>query len=127
MSLYLDTGLWGVYAGVSKKRIKEVAELIISEMLMLRDTINNDELERAKKQLKGNLILSLESTSSRMNNIARQEIYFGKYISPNEIMKSVDMVSLEQIKELSGRLIKKDLFSIAAYGNLQKDILDDVI
>jgi predicted Zn-dependent peptidase len=70
-SSYVDTGLWGVYAGVSKRRIREVAEVIISEMLDLKNTLTDTELERAKKHLKGNLILGLESTSSRMNNIAR--------------------------------------------------------
>jgi predicted Zn-dependent peptidase len=126
-SSYLDTGLWGVYAGVSKRRIREVADVIVSEMLDLKNTITDTELERAKKHLKGNLILGLESTSSRMNNIARQEIYFGRYISPDEIMKSVEKVDLLQVKDLADRLIKKHLFSITAYGPIQKNILDAVL
>jgi predicted Zn-dependent peptidase len=126
-SSYFDTGLWGVYSGVSRKRIREVAELIISEMLSLTDTLTNTELERAKNHLKGNLILGLESTSSRMNNIARQEMYFGKYISPDEVMKSVEQVKMDQVRELSERLIKNDNFAITAYGPLQKNVLDGVL
>lgn len=124
---YFDTGLWGVYAGVSRKKVREVAGLIITEMMKLRDTLNEAELDRAKKQLKGNLILGLESTSNRMNNIARQEIYFGKYISPKEIMKSIDMVNLKQMKDLAEELIVKELFSITAYGDVRKNILDGVL
>lgn len=123
-SMYIDAGLWGVYAGVSKKRIREVAELIIQEMLSLKDTLTAEELDKAKRHLKGNMILGLESTNSRMNNIARQEICFGRYISPDEISKAVEVVSLKQLKELSERLLTKKSLSITAYGPLQKDVLD---
>lgn len=126
-SMYIDTGLWGVYAGVSKKRIREVAELIIHEMLSLKDTLTEDELDKAKRHLKGNMILGLESTNSRMNNIARQEIYFKSYISPDEISKAVDVVSMKQIRELSERLLAKRSLSITAYGPLQKDVLDGIL
>jgi predicted Zn-dependent peptidase len=126
-SMYIDTGLWGVYAGVSKKRIREVAELIIHEMLTLKDTLTEDELDKAKRHLKGNMILGLESTNSRMNNIARQEISFKRYISPDEISKAVELVSLKQIKELSERLLLRNLMAITAYGPLQKDVLDGVL
>ena len=126
-SMYVDTGLWGVYAGVSKKRIREVAEVIIREMVSLKDSLTEEELDKAKRHLKGNMILGLESTNSRMNNIARQEIYFGRYISPDEISKAVEMVSLKQLKELSERLITKKFLSITAYGPLQKDVLDGIL
>jgi predicted Zn-dependent peptidase len=126
-SSYLDTGLWGVYAGVSKKRIREVAEVIIAEMRDFSHTLTEVELQRAKNHLKGNLILGLESTNSRMNNLARQEIYFGRYISPEEILKSVDMVNLKQIRELSGRLISGDMFAVTALGPLEKNVLDGIV
>lgn len=126
-SMYIDTGLWGVYAGVSKKRIREVAELIIHEMLSLKDTLTEEELDKAKRHLKGNMILGLESTNSRMNNIARQEINFGRYISPDEISKAVEMVSMKQLKELSERLLMKTSLSVTAYGPIEKDVLDGIL
>jgi predicted Zn-dependent peptidase len=125
-SMYIDTGLWGIYAGVSKKRIREVAEVIIREMLSLKDSLTEEELDKAKRHLKGNMILGLESTNSRMNNIARQEIYFGRYISPDEISRAVEVVSLKQLKELSERLVTKKFLSITAYGPLQQDVLDGI-
>jgi predicted Zn-dependent peptidase len=126
-SSYLDTGLWGVYAGVSKKRVREVAELVIQELLGLKDSVTDVELQRAKNHLKGNLILGLESTSSRMNNIARQEMYFGKYIPPDEIIKAVNHVSMRQIQSLAERLITKDCFAVTVYGPVQKNILDGLV
>ncbi|MBI5025353.1 MAG: insulinase family protein [Nitrospirae bacterium] len=107
ISSYYDTGLWAVYAGTGRKRAREVINLIADELRGLSNTITSDELQRAKDQLKGNLILALESTSSRMTNIARQEIYYGRYFSPDEIMKAVDAVTLEEIKGLADRLINQ--------------------
>jgi len=125
-AMYYDTGLWGVYAGVSRKRVREVCELIVKEMLELGSTLTDDELDKAKRHLKGNMILALESTNSRMNNIARQEMYYGRYISPDEIIKSVDRVRLAEIQALSERLIARDRFSATAFGPMEKDVLDSV-
>jgi predicted Zn-dependent peptidase len=124
---YIDTGLWGVYAGVSRKRVGEVIELILKEIHSLKDTVSDSELLRAKNQLKGNIILGLESTSSRMNNIARQEIYYGKYYSPKEIMNEIDSITLAQIKELAERLVRKDCFALTVYGPVMEDNLKGIL
>jgi predicted Zn-dependent peptidase len=125
-AMYQDTGLWGVYAGVSRKRVKEVCELIVGEMLTLGGTLTTDELDKAKRHLKGNMLLALESTNSRMNNIARQEMYYGKYISPDDIIKSVDRVRLQDIRALAEQLISRDRFAAAAFGPLERDVLEAV-
>ena len=124
---YSDTGLWGIYAGVSRKKIREVIELILQEMHHLKDTITESELQRAKNQLKGNIILGLESTSSRMNNIARQEIYHGRYFSPKEIMDEVDSITLRQIKDLAELIIRKDLLALTIYGPVQEESLKGIL
>jgi len=125
-AMYYDTGLWGVYAGVSRKRVREVCELIVKEMLALSKTLTEDELDKAKRHLKGNMILALESTNSRMNNIARQEMYYGKYISPDEIIRSVDRVRLTEVQGLADQLIVRDRFSATAFGPLEKDVLEGI-
>jgi predicted Zn-dependent peptidase len=124
---YFDTGIWGVYAGVSRKKVKEVLELIIQEMVSLKDTLNDIELNRAKNQLKGNIMLSLESTSSRMNNIARQEIYHGRYYSPKEIIKELDAVTLNHIKDLAERLLKKEYLSLTVHGPINEEDLNGIL
>ncbi|MDP2156675.1 MAG: pitrilysin family protein, partial [Nitrospirota bacterium] len=125
-SSYLNTGLWAVYAGVSRKRVSEVADLIVREMMRLKETITEDELDKSKRHLKGNMLLALESTNSRMNNIARQEMYFGRYISPDEIIKEVDRVTMNQVTDLAERLIRKSLFSAVVYGPVEKDVLNGI-
>ncbi len=127
MTSYFDAGVWGIYAGVSRKKVREVLELILKEMHSLKDTLNETELKRAKNQLKGNIILGLELTSSRMNNIARQEIYYGRYYSPKEIMKKIDSISLNQIRELAERLVKKEWFSLTVYGPVHEEVLKGIL
>jgi len=124
---YLDTGLWGVYAGVSRKRVREATQLIVKEIRSLKDTITDTELERAKNQLKGNIVLGLESTSSRMNNIARQEIYHGKYLSPKEIMDKIDSITLHQIQELAERVVRKEQFSLTVYGPVSGEDMQGIL
>jgi predicted Zn-dependent peptidase len=127
ISSYFDTGVWGVYAGVSRKKVQEVLELILKEMYGLKDTLNELELQRAKNQLKGNIILGLESTSSRMNNIARQEIYHDRYYSPKEMMNKIDSITLKQIKDLVEMLVKKECFSLTVYGPVHEEDLKGIL
>lgn len=123
VSCYFDTGIWGIYAGVGRKRVRELVELILEETNNLKDTLTEVELERAKNHLKGNIVLGLESTGSRMNNIARQEIYYGRYYSPKEVMKEIDSIKLSQIKDLAEGLLKREGFSITVYGSVfEKDL-----
>ncbi|MDI6729321.1 MAG: pitrilysin family protein [Thermodesulfovibrionales bacterium] len=116
VSSYLDTGFWAVYAGTGRKKALTVTELIIKEMKGLYETISDVELKRAKDQLKGNLVLGLESTSSRMQSIARQEIYYGRYFSQKEIMKEVEAVTLDQARSLARRLINDGKMSLTVLG-----------
>lgn len=116
---YIDTGLWGVYAGTARKRVVEVIELVVKEMKSLKDTISDAEFSRAKDQLKGNLILGLESTNSRMQNIARQEIYHERYFSTDEIIKGIDSVGMVKVKELSEQLVRDGSVALTVLGPVQ--------
>jgi predicted Zn-dependent peptidase len=106
ISSYTDAGLWGVYAGTGKKKLEEVVSLVLKFLKELPEDLHESELDKAKEQLKGNLLLGLESTQSRMQNIAKQEIYFGKYFSPAEIIRDIDGVTLKKLKELAERLLR---------------------
>jgi predicted Zn-dependent peptidase len=120
MASYLDTGIWSVYAGTARKRVGEVIELIAEEMNGLKNTITDAELQRAKDQMKGNLILGLESTNNRMQNIARQEIYYGRYFSPEETLKEIDGVTLIQVKGLAERLVARGGMALTVLGPVEQ-------
>jgi len=94
LASYRDVGYLGVYAGTSLEWAEEVVDLIVREMGRLAaGEIGEEELQRAKSQLVGNMILGLESTDSWMSHITRNEIYFGKAISVEEISSGVRSVS----------------------------------
>jgi len=116
ISSYHDSGLFSVYAGTGRKRYQQVIDLVRDELVGLRDTLSEDELTRAKKQLKGNLVLALESTSGRMNNLARQEIYYGKHITPSEIIKAIDGVRFSEVRDLADRLFTDRRFALTVLG-----------
>ena len=124
---YSDTALWGVYAGTDKRHVREVVDIIASEIRSLPDSISDDELRRAKNQLKGSLILALESTSTKMTNLAKQEIYYRRYFSPEEIIKAVDAVTLEDLRSLSKRLAGDKPFAMTIYGNVREEDISFLI
>lgn len=120
---YFDTGVWTVYAGTDRKKVSEVVNIIIGQMRGLPESITAGDLQKAKNQLKGNLVLALESTSSKMVNIAKQEIYYGEYFSAADIINAVKSVTLEEIKELSKRLVENKTFALTVYGPVKgKDL-----
>lgn len=118
---YIDAGVWGTYAGVSRKKVGQALELILKEIRGLKDTIDDEELQRAKNQLKGNILLALDSTSSRMNNIARQEICYGRYYSPREIIHMINSITLSDVKSLADKLINNGKCALTVYGPVQDE------
>ncbi len=124
LSSYADTGLWGVYAGTGKKHVNTVIEKSVKELFNLHSTLTEAEIQRAKDQLKGSLVLGLESTSRRMQSLATQLIYYGRYYSPTEIMRSIDAVSLKEARVLAERLTSgKNGAALTVYGPFEKQSL----
>jgi predicted Zn-dependent peptidase len=121
LSSYHDTGCFGVYAGAGEKKYREVVDIIIKETCSLKDTLSSDELQRAKNQLKGNILLALESTSARMNSLAKQEIYYDRHFTPEEIIKEIEDVSMNEIKALSEKIFDRDKMAITLLGPVDEN------
>jgi predicted Zn-dependent peptidase len=116
---YRDTGSLCVYAGTSSAHCLQVIELIMSEFRRLKtEMLPEDELRRAKDQLKGNIILGLESSSSRMSNLARQEMYFEHFFGVDEIMNKVESVTAEQVMEMANKLFDPEKVAVTLLGRL---------
>ena len=122
LSSYLDNGMWGIYAGSSPERAEEVIEISVNEMKRFVDTLNEAEVERARTQLKGNIVLGLESTSRRMQNIANQEIYYGQYFSPDEIIEKINSVNIEIARETGKRMLESKSPCIVGLGRLDTSL-----
>lgn len=112
VSSFKDTGLFGVYIGTSPSKYQTVLDIVNREFRNFKDTVKEDELERAKTHLRGNIILALESTSGRMNNMARQEIYYGRYHRPSEILSAIEKVSINDLKALADKLFSTETATV---------------
>jgi predicted Zn-dependent peptidase len=116
-SSYHDTGLFGIYAGLSKQNVDEVLELIFKQVRDIQiNGVKKEELYRAKEQLKGSLFLSLENVNTRMSRLGKSQLYLGKVFSPEEIVNKVNKVTISDIQELAKEVLDPDGFSLASIG-----------
>jgi predicted Zn-dependent peptidase len=119
LSPYRDTGTLCVYAGTSAGKALEVVGLIMAELRKLKETpLTQEELTRAKDQLKGNLLLGLESSTARMANLARQEMYFHQFFTVDELIARVDEVDATQVQAMAQRLFNPEHIAVALLGRL---------
>ncbi|MBM63332.1 MAG: peptidase M16 [Acidobacteria bacterium] len=117
LTAYQDAGALTVYAGCDSKAASEVIELVVTEFQNLRDSpIQPEELRRAKDHLKGNLVLSLESSSSRMSQMARYEIQFGRQISLDDTLASVEAVTVDDIQRVARDLFQPGALAVTVLG-----------
>lgn len=126
---YFDGGLFTIYAGTSRDRFEEVVELIAKELYKCKKFgIGQEELERTQTQIKGSLLLSLESISNRMSRLGRTELCYGRVIPAEEIVEKTSKVTVSQVLELSEELFRKEIFSLTALGPINKGIdIQDVL
>jgi predicted Zn-dependent peptidase len=116
---YRDTGCLSIYAGTSKESAPKVVQSIVNEFRNLKaEAIPEEELRRAKDQLKGSLMLSLESSTARMSNLARQEMYFDRFIGLDEIVNSIEKVTSEELIQLANDFFKPESVAVTVLGNL---------
>ncbi|HHY60023.1 MAG TPA: insulinase family protein [Clostridia bacterium] len=114
---YVDAGLFSIYAGTSRHNAREVVQLILREVNEVRKHgISPEELDKAKEQIKGSLLLSMESISHRMSRLGRSEICYNRIITTDEIIQGVSEVSLAQVQELAEGLFKENQFSLTMIG-----------
>jgi predicted Zn-dependent peptidase len=116
---YRDTGSLCVYAGTSADRALQVIDLIMEEFRRLKtEPLQPGELRRAQDQLKGNLLLSLESSMSRMSNLARQQMYFERFFGLDEIIDRVEAVTEDEVMAMATELFKPYKVALTLLGRL---------
>ena len=111
---FRDGGLFYVYAGTEPTHFRRVVDLTLRELRALRDDgVTAEELRRAKDHIKGNLMLSLESTGSRMTRIAKQELYFRRSFTFDQILAEIERVTVADVRSLAARLFGGPLSLVA--------------
>jgi predicted Zn-dependent peptidase len=120
LSPYRDTGCMSIYAGTSTESAPKVVDSIMQEFRQLKsETVGDEELRRAKDHLKGSLMLSLESTSSRMSNLARQEMYFAKFFTLDELVESIEAVTADDVQRIARTFFDPKQVALTVLGNLE--------
>ncbi len=127
---YFDAGNLTVYAATSPETAREVIDLVFKELRRLKDEkVPDSELQVARDNLKGSLMLSLESSSSRMSNLARQEVYFGRQFTLGEILEGIEVVTSDDLLRLARAIFDARQCTVAALGKtdgLRLDRIDPV-
>ena len=114
---YSDAGMFTVYAGTGKETVGQVLDMTVAEFRAMKESpVAEEELRRAKNHLKGSLMLSLESTSSRMSNLARQELYFHRFSSLDEILASIEAVTREDVQSLARQFFQPEHIAVTVLG-----------
>ncbi len=128
-SSYFDAGMFVVYLGVSKKTAPEAIKLVIAELNKISDRgITESELRTAQEHLKGHTLLAAESPDSRMTRLAKCEIYFNRFIPLEEILSSIDHVSVDDVQRLAREIFDRKYLSLAALGPVTgRDITPDLL
>ncbi|MEW6208595.1 MAG: pitrilysin family protein [Acidobacteriota bacterium] len=119
INAYTDAGYMSMYAATSPEHFAEVIRLGIEEFRRAKEErVTDAELERAKDQLKVSIMLSLESTSARMSNLARQEIFFHRQFTLDEIIERIDRVTAEDVQRVAGEIFDGRDMAVTALGPL---------
>jgi predicted Zn-dependent peptidase len=118
LNLYRDAGSLVVYAASAPEKAEKVVELTLKEFRKLREQlVSPQELKRAKEYIKGSVMLGLESSSSRMTNLAQQLIYQGRLHKLEEILSAVERVTSSEIRQLANKMFDPFNFTLTALGN----------
>jgi predicted Zn-dependent peptidase len=117
---YRDTGCLSIYAGTSLESARQVVQSIMKEFRDLKEQpVGEEELRRAKDHLKGSLMLSLESTASRMSNLARQEMYFARFFTLDELVESIEAVSAADVQRIAQTFFDPKQIALTVLGSLE--------
>ena len=115
--------------GVVKDTVQEALRIVFDEMRSLRKKpVTADELSAAKEQLKGTMLLAMEGTGSRMSRLAKCEMYYDQYIPLSRILKDIDAVTEDDVRELARGLFRDDQLTCTFLGPLKnKDLPRDLL
>jgi predicted Zn-dependent peptidase len=119
LSMYRDAGCMAIYAGSALESTGKVIASIMKELRALKESpVGEDELRRAKDHLKGSFMLGLESTFSRMSNLARQELYFERFFTLDEMLQSIEEITADQLQRIAREFFDPERITLTMLGNL---------
>ncbi|MBI5574780.1 MAG: insulinase family protein [Deltaproteobacteria bacterium] len=122
LSAYADSGILKICAGTSRDKAGEVLSVVSDVIGEIREgRIGDEEISLAKELIKGGMQLNLESSEYRMSRLAMNEMFLGRMESPEEALRRVEDVTPDRVRSLAASMLRRDLFSLAAVGDLPPD------
>jgi predicted Zn-dependent peptidase len=121
LSSFSNTGLFGIYAGCDPARVEELLKILKQEMERLATTITEEDMQTAKNQIKGSVVLAMESSETRMNRLAKGEYYFGRNVSLDEIIEAIDSVTLSDLSSSAEETINSEPLALVALGPVDEN------
>ena len=120
LSPYHDTGQFAIYAGTEPSNVPQVLDLVLTELRRIKSKpVEEAELQRAKSHLRGSILMGLESTSARMSQLARQEMYFVRHVTADEVISGIDAVSSSEVLELAAEMFGRGPLAMTVLGRLE--------
>jgi predicted Zn-dependent peptidase len=113
---YSDTGMFGLYAGTDAADLPELMRVVVGEITNASETITEAEIARAKAQMKAGLLMALESSGARTEQLARQMFAWGRPIPLDELVARIEAVTVESARAAGRALIARGRPAIAALG-----------
>ena len=127
VDFFEDAGVFEIYLGTHKKNVVRTLGLVLKEIGKLKkDSLTSQELSHAKYQLKGNLTLALESTSNRMNRLARYELFLNDYVGLDQTIDSINKIKAKDVIGVAQEFLKLDKLSTVVLGPVGKNTLNRV-
>jgi predicted Zn-dependent peptidase len=128
LSSYLDAGYTGVYVGTSAEWVPEVVGLVRQELAKaVQDGLTPTELARVKTQMKGSLLLGLETSDSRMSRIAKNDIYFGRDVPLSEVSAEIDRVTNDDVVRIARKLFRPGEMALTVLGDMKGMKIDQEV
>jgi predicted Zn-dependent peptidase len=118
-SSYSDCGIFGIYSAVDSKNINLLVDLIVEQLHLLTEDIGEQEVNRAKAQMRSSILMSMESTTQRATKLCNNFAMFGRYISNDEVLQKIEKVSPQSLKTLAKKILSKKNISITTLGNVE--------
>jgi len=119
LSPFKETGYLNIYAATGKETVREAIELILQQChRLITEPVSTEELENAKNHLKGSVILSLEGSSSRMFNLARNDLYYERQITTDEILSAISSITIGDVQHIAMELFQHSDYGVVVVGDL---------
>jgi len=123
LNLCMDAGSLVAYAGTSSRNFKEVAGLILEAFEWMGTGVGAKDLRNAKEQLKGGMLLGLETSENRMTKLARDEIYYGKTMPVKSIVRGIESVTVDDVRRCAARALRPERVTLVAIGKARRSAL----